>query len=149
MMVQHALGGEWLHTWWNNWKEARNHVVQGSGGYYDRHVTIERREDGIHLWVGKRYEGPSPELTDYEFETKIREPDCIMRWTEVRDLILAGSTPRQRKQYEECVRKYCWETDLEALKEARRIGDEIIAKGCELIAKRVERQREFTQDTLF
>lgn len=111
LIVTRAMSGEVLSPWWlPNWSGARAHAVSASGGWMDRDSHGERKADGVHVWFsgeGKRYHGPPASLHEHNFESRVREPDIIMPWSEVRDIILAGASQDRRARYNLVYGQYC------------------------------------------
>jgi hypothetical protein len=111
LIVTRALGGEVLSPWWQpNWSAARSHVVSASGGWMDRDSHGERKGDGVHVWFageGKRYHGPPASVHEHNFEARVRRPDVVMPWSEVRQVVLGGATQERRTMYNHWYGEYC------------------------------------------
>jgi hypothetical protein len=100
-----------LSGWWAvNWSPARSHVVSASGGWMDRDSHGERKNDGVHVWFaaeGRRYHGPPASLHEHNFEARVRRPDVVMPWSEVREIVMAGASIDRRVRYDKAYGAYC------------------------------------------
>jgi hypothetical protein len=106
--AERALSGQSLSAWWqDDWTEARRRAISTSGsgsGPDGRYFEVQAR--GVAVWIGRRYEGGPPQLTEHDFEKRVRQPDVLMPWSEVRAIVLKGATPERRERYELAQRAY-------------------------------------------
>lgn len=107
MIAEVALGGQILSHWWgDNWHEGRTRIIQGRGGHTSSVWSGQVEEKGYHVWFGRRYEGEPASVHDHDFDSRVREPDAVITWQELHDIITKGATPDRKKRYSDAYREY-------------------------------------------
>lgn len=97
-IIARSLSGQDLVPWMKqDWSGGRRAAVEAGGCWQDvGGWYVERQHQGLAAWVGKRYVGPPPSLTEQTFDSRVRRPDATVPWTAVADIIQAA--PEGMKQ---------------------------------------------------